>query len=289
VEKMSVTIEKASEYGFCFGVRRAIKLVEEAQKKYGKVVTLGPIVHNQQVVKRLDDSGIRVMSNLERIKEGTVAITAHGASPEVLEAVTCPEITVVDTTCPIVRVAQKAAKKLTQDGFTVIIFGEKNHPEVKGLLGCAGENAIATLDSDDVVCLDLKKRAGILSQTTQNKGKFLEFVNQVNNAVLHEVRELRVVNTICDETEKRQDAAKELARRSDLVLVVGGRNSANTNRLAEICARLAETHLIEIADEIEGQWLAGKKHIGITAGTSTPDISIDEVFEKVQALCNGSD
>jgi 4-hydroxy-3-methylbut-2-enyl diphosphate reductase len=283
---MNVTIEIAPEYGFCFGVRRAIKLVEEANKKYGKVVTLGPIVHNQQVVKKLSETGIEVVDSPEQGEGIAVAVTAHGASPEVLESIKHPENVIVDTTCPIVKSAQRAAKKLAQDGYLVIIFGESDHPEVKGLLGCAGANAIATLDSRQVVRMDLKKKVGILSQTTQNKEKFLDFINQVNTGVLHTIRELRIINTICDETEKRQDAALELARRSDSVLVVGGRNSANTKHLAEICTGLAETHLIETATEIEAAWFSGKKHIGITTGTSTPDGSIEEVVEKVRVLCD---
>lgn len=283
---MDVTIEKAPEYGFCFGVRRAIKLVEEAHQKYGEVVTLGPIVHNQQVVKRLTDIGIKVVNSPEQNKGIAVAVTAHGASPEVLESIKHWDNIIVDTTCPIVKSAQKAAKKLAQDGYTVVIFGESDHPEVKGLLGCAGENAIATLDSAQVVRMNPNKKVGILSQTTQNKKKFLDFINKVNTGILLDIRELRIINTICDETEKRQDAALELARRSDCVLVVGGRNSANTKRLAEICSGLAETYLIETAAEIEDIWFNGKKHIGITAGTSTPDGSMEEVVERVRILCD---
>jgi len=283
---MNVTIEIAPEYGFCFGVRRAIKLVKEANKNYGKVVTLGPIVHNQQVVKQLSETGIEVVDSPEQGKGIAVAVTAHGASPQLLQSIIDSGNIIVDTTCPIVKSAQKAAKKLAQDGYLVIIFGESDHPEVKGLLGCAGENAIATLDSRQVVRMDLNKKVGILSQTTQNKEKFLDFVNQVTTGVLQAIRELRIINSICDETEKRQDAALELAQRSDCVLVVGGRNSANTKRLAEICAALVETHLIETAAEIKAVWFNGKKHIGITAGTSTPDSSIEEVVENVRVLCD---
>jgi 4-hydroxy-3-methylbut-2-enyl diphosphate reductase len=281
---MNIEIEKAREHGFCFGVRRAIKLVEKAHQEYGEVVTLGPIVHNQQVVDRLDRMGIEVVSDFSQMKGRAVAITAHGAPPGLLDEIVSSGSTVIDTTCPIVRSAQKAAKKLAEAGYKVIIFGERDHPEVKGLLGWAGVNAVATLDSDQVAHMDLNRLAGILSQTTQNKNKFLDFINQVYTAVLHDVRELRVVNTICDETEKRQDAALELARKSDIVLVVGGRNSANTKRLAEICSTLVETHLIETDSEIEVNWFHDKTHIGVTAGTSTPDESIDRVVDKVRAL-----
>ena len=283
---MNIEIEKAREHGFCFGVRRAIKLVEKAHREYGEVVTLGPIVHNQQVVDRLAGMGIEVVRDFSQMKGRAVAITAHGAPPGLLDEIALSGSTVIDTTCPIVRSAQKAAKKLAESGYKVIIFGERDHPEVKGLLGWAGANAVATMDSEQVARMDLNRRAGILSQTTQNKNKFLDFINQVYTAVLHNVRELRVVNTICDETEKRQDAALELAGKSDIVLVVGGRNSANTKRLAEICSTLVETHLIETDIEIEANWLQDKKHIGVAAGTSTPDKSINEVIDKVRSLRN---
>jgi 4-hydroxy-3-methylbut-2-enyl diphosphate reductase len=283
---MNIEIEKAREHGFCFGVRRAIKLVEKAHREYGEIVTLGPIVHNQQVVDRLASMGIEVVRDFSQMKGRAVAITAHGAPPELLDEIALSGSTVIDTTCPIVRSAQKSAKKLAGSGYKVIIFGEEDHPEVKGLLGWAGSNAVATLDSGQIANMDLNRRAGILSQTTQNKNKFLDFINQAYTTAFHDVRELRVVNTICDETEKRQDAALELARKSDLVLVVGGRNSANTKRLAEICSTLVETHLIETDNEIEANWLYGKEHVGVAAGTSTPDKSIDSVVDKVRALGN---
>jgi len=281
---MDIEIEKARENGFCFGVRRAIDLVEKANREYKGVVTLGPIVHNQQVVDRLASMGIEVVSNLSQIRGRAVAVTAHGAPPELLETIELTGSIVIDTTCPIVRSAQKAVKKLANAGFKVIIFGEKDHPEVKGLLGWAGGKAEATLDGELVKRMRLNRRVGILSQTTQNKSRFLDFINQVHTGILHDIRELHVVNTICDETEKRQDAAMELAGRSDLVLVVGGRNSANTNRLAEICSTIVETHLIETAAEIKARWIHDKKHIGIAAGTSTPDESIDEVANRIRSI-----
>ena len=142
---MNMEIEKAREHGFCFGVRRAIKLVEKAYREYGEVVTLGPIVHNQQVVDRLTSMGIEVVRDFSQIKGRAVSITAHGAPPELLDAIALSGSTVIDTTCPIVRSAQKAAKKLGESGYKVIIFGERDHPEVKGLLGWAGANSIATL------------------------------------------------------------------------------------------------------------------------------------------------
>jgi 4-hydroxy-3-methylbut-2-enyl diphosphate reductase len=169
----------------------------------------------------------------------------------------------------------------------VIIFGEATHPEVKGLLGWAGNNAVATLNGEEVANLELPRRLGIISQTTQSHTKFVEFIDEVIRAVFPDVQELRIINTLCQETRKRQEAALELAGKSDLMIVVGGHNSANTQRLAEVCSPMVETHLIETAAEIEKKWLSGKQYIGVTAGASTPDEAIEEVVLKLKSLASG--
>jgi 4-hydroxy-3-methylbut-2-enyl diphosphate reductase len=279
-----VEIEKARELGFCFGVRRAIKIVEKAAKEHQDVATLGPIVHNRLVVARLNDMGIGVIGDLNQIKGKAVAISSHGASPQLLSQIKDRQLQIIDTTCPTVRSAQRAIKKLAESGFGIVIFGESAHPEVKGLLGWADNKAIATLNGADLGNIELPKRLGILSQTTQGRPQFAEFVRNVINAVYPGVKEIRIINTLCEETQKRQAAALELARKSDVMLVVGGRNSANTKRLAEICSPIVATHLIETAAEIEKDWLSGKKHIGVTAGTSTPDEAIDEVVARLKEL-----
>jgi 4-hydroxy-3-methylbut-2-enyl diphosphate reductase len=279
---MTVEIEKARELGFCFGVRRAIKMVQTAVSRYKRLDTLGPIVHNRIVVEKLADMGITVVENLDQVRSRTVAITSHGCNPEMLSQIQARGLTVVDTTCPNVRNAQKACKRLSEAAFGVVIFGEATHPEVRALLGWAGEKAMATLNGDELTGDDLPDRAGILSQTTQSRLQFAEFIKNAVNASLPYAKELRIINTLCEETQKRQRAALELAGTSDLVLVVGGRNSANTQRIAEICSPEVETYLIETAAEIDDDWLRGKTHIGVTAGASTPDESIDEVIEKLK-------
>jgi len=285
---MPVQIEKASELGFCFGVRRAIRIIEKAAGKQERITTLGPIVHNRLVVARLAEKGIRVVNGLDELQDETVAITSHGISPELSAQLQSRQLHIIDTTCPIVRSAQKAAKKLAQAGFGVVIFGEANHPEVKGLLGWAGDNAMATLDGEEMIHFNLSRRLGILSQTTQSRTQFAEFVDRVIGIVFPHVQELRVINTLCEETQKRQRAALELAEKSDLVIVVGGRNSANTQHLAEVCSPLVETHPIEAATEIDESWISGKRHIGITAGASTPDEAIQEVTLKLQSLADNA-
>lgn len=284
-----IKVKKARELGSCFGVRRAIKIIDKAAKEYPEIATLGPIVHNRLVVTKLSETGVKVVNELDRIRNNVVAIASHGAPPQLLSQIQARNLEVIDTTCPIVRSAQKAAKKLADTGFRVIIFGEATHPEVKGLLGWAGCNAVATLNGAEVANLELPARLGIISQTTQSQSSFVKFCNDVVKAVLPAVQEIRIVNTLCQETRKRQQAAVELAGQSDLMIVVGGHNSANTQRLAEVCSPLVETHLIETADEIEKGWLSGKKHIGVTAGASTPDEAIEEVVLKLQSLSGGGD
>jgi 4-hydroxy-3-methylbut-2-enyl diphosphate reductase len=280
----NVEVKKAREFGLCFGVRRAIKIIDKAVKEQQEIVTLGPIVHNRLVVAKLADSGVKVVNKLDQVQDRVIAITSHGVPAQLLSQIQAKKLRVIDTTCPIVRSAQKAARKLAQAGLRVIIFGEANHPEVKGLLGWAGNNAVATLNGKEIAGLELPRRLGVISQTTQSSTKFAEFINEVTSAVFPDVQELRIINTLCQETRKRQEAAIELAEKSDLMIVVGGHNSANTQRLAEVCSPMVETHLIETAAEIEKDWLSGKQHIGVTAGASTPDESIEEVVRKLESL-----
>ena len=277
-------IEKARELGFCFGVRRALKIIENAAEGDIKIATLGPIVHNKTVVARLKSLGVRVVDNVDGLKGGVIAISSHGVSPAVYEKIQSRGAKVIDTTCPIVRSAQKAAQRLAKAGFGVIIFGEASHPEVRGLLGWAGENAIASMNVDTITGEIVSKRIGILAQTTQSRGEFTAFVNRLTEKLLPHVQEIRIMNTLCQETQKRQSAAEELAETSGLMIVIGGHNSANTRRLAEVCSPLVETHHIENADEIDAEWLHGKKKVGITAGASTPDEAIDQVIQRIELL-----
>jgi len=281
-----VEVKKAREFGLCFGVRRAIKIIEKATKEHQEIATLGPIVHNRLVVAKLAEMGIKVINELDQVQDRVIAITSHGVPPQLLSQIQAKKLRVIDTTCPIVRSAQKAARKLAQSGLRVIIFGEATHPEVKGLLGWAGNNAVATLNGKEIASLELPRRLGIISQTTQSPTKFVEFINEVISAVFPDAQELRIINTLCQETRKRQEAAIELAGKSDLMIVVGGHNSANTQRLAEVCSPMVETHLIETAAEIEKDWLSGKRHIGVTAGASTPDEAIEEVVRKLESLAS---
>ncbi|MFA5400952.1 MAG: 4-hydroxy-3-methylbut-2-enyl diphosphate reductase [Dehalococcoidia bacterium] len=277
-------IEKARELGFCFGVRRALKIIESSARRGQSIATLGPIVHNKTVVARLKALGVSVVEDADNLESGTIAVSSHGLSPAVLEKLLAAGAEVIDTTCPIVRSAQKAARRLANAGFGVIIFGEASHPEVRGLLGWAGDKSIASMDAGQVPIESLPTRIGIMAQTTQSRAEFIAFVNRLNQRLLPRAREIRVENTLCQETQKRQLAAEELAGTSDLMIVVGGHNSANTRRLAEVCQHIVETHHIENAGEIDIEWLKGKKAVGITAGASTPDEAIEQVIDRTVSL-----
>ena len=276
-------IEKAAEIGFCTGVRRAINMIERAAKELGPLQTLGPVVHNQQVVDRLTEHGVTVAESLDQLKRDILCISSHGVCPQVIAEAESRGIKIIDTTCPFVRRTQVAAKRLANSGFSVVVFGDENHREVQGVLGYAGAKGIATVVVPPFE--KLSPRVGILSQTTQSFTAFHNFVSAFVQAHLESITELRVVNTICDATRRHQGAALELARRSDIMLVVGSHGSANTKRLAELCSALVATHHIETAQEIAPKWLSGKiERIGITAGASTPDEVIDEVIARLRKM-----
>jgi 4-hydroxy-3-methylbut-2-enyl diphosphate reductase len=279
-------IKKAKALGFCFGVRRAIQVVEKAAAEHGPIDSLGSVVHNPQVVDRLGAKNIQVVKGLEEARNGTVAITAHGAGPQVMEEATGRGLRLVDATCPIVRKSQKVVQRLQEAGFQVIIYGDEAHPEVRGVLAWSDGSGLAMQDPE--VPLDIRRhKVALLAQTTKSEQSFAAFVAGFVGKHIGRINELRVINTTCPETDERYHAARELAAESDLLIVVGGRNSANTRKLAETCAASGvETHHIETAPEIDPAWLASKKAVGVTAGASTPDESIDAVVQRLRELSN---
>ena len=284
-------ITKTEETGFCFGVKRALKTLEEAAQKHGGVETVGPVVHNQQVVDQFARLGVRVVADPDEVKGNVAVIASHGLPPQAAEKLKSRRLTIIDTTCPNVHKAQLAAKRLSEAGFWLVIFGDPAHPEVKAILGWANQQGIATLESSDIARLDkFPKRVGVLSQTTRNERQFTNFVNDLVGLLLPHVQELSVLNTLCDVTRRRQTASLELARKVDLMIVVGGRNSANTRILAEICSSAGtKTHHIETAAEIKESWLQHGKSVGVTSGTSIPDNVIDEVMLKLMEMKRRSD
>jgi 4-hydroxy-3-methylbut-2-enyl diphosphate reductase len=282
-----VEIIRARDMGFCFGVRRAVEMVEEAAQRIGPLTTLGSTVHNRQVVQRLREKGIDVVAGLDEVSGRPVAVTAHGVGPHVKEALEQLGVPVVDTTCPIVTRSQQWAKRLAEEGFAVIVFGDPEHKEVRGVLGWAGGHGIAIADEADLDRLpdDLPSRIGVLSQTTHTEASFAAFVRHLFETRMERISELRVINTLCNATTSQQAAAQELARQVDLMIVIGGRDSANTRHLAEVCREEGvDTFHIETADEIDPAWLEGRERVGVTAGASTPDFAVDEAIARLEEM-----
>jgi (E)-4-hydroxy-3-methyl-but-2-enyl pyrophosphate reductase len=271
----------ADKAGFCFGVKRAINTAYEAAGK-GRVYCLGPLIHNPQEVERLRRAGIETIDDFSMLQPGdSLVIRSHGVPPRVLAEARDRNLTVIDLTCPFVGKAQRDAEALSKEGYQVIVVGEKKHPEVQSILGHAGEDAVVLETVEDVDGMNLRSRLGIVAQTTQSYSNFSEIVLKL----LRISKELKVYNTICSSTKERQEAARVLARQVDAMLVVGGRNSANTTRLASVCRQEGKpTHHIEVADEIRPEWLEGVASIGVTAGASTPDWVVEGVLEKLRTI-----
>lgn len=282
-------IERAAEIGFCYGVRRAIDILEKALKERGRgVETLGAVVHNQQVLDRLAEEGITVVNSLDDVKCNTVAISSHGAAPELIEEMNSRKLEVLDTTCPFVHRAQIVAKRLAESGFYVVIYGDANHREVKGLLGWAGGKGVASFDDKFIGSMErIPRRIGVLSQTTQITAEFVRFIKGLIDVAFTRDSELRIIDTICHDIRKRQEYAMQLARKVDLMLVIGGRSSANTRHLADLCSIVVETHQIETVDDIQMHWLEGKMNIGVTSGASTSEETINEIVGKLEGLAKG--
>ena len=277
-------IEQAADLGFCFGVKRALATLEEVARGKGGVEALGALVHNQQVMSRLESLGVRVIRDIDEITGNTIVISSHGVGPKVLEIIKERGIEIVDTTCPFVQRAQKAAHRLAEAGYFTIIYGDLNHPEVKGILGWADGHGMATLSPKDLDTMELPRHIGLLSQTTQVPSSFIEFVKIATEKALVKDAELRIVDTVCHDIRRRQATTLALARRADVMLVIGGHHSANTRHLVELCAPVTATHLVETADEIDPTWLDGKELIGVTAGASTAPETIEEVVKRLEEL-----
>jgi len=280
-------IIRASEMGFCFGVRRAVEMMEEAVRVRGEMVSLGSVVHNPQVVEKLREEGLEVITDVSQAHDKPVAITAHGVGPEVIETLESSGVEIIDTTCPIVTRSQQWAKRLSEEGFAVVIFGDPTHKEVRGVEGWAKGRVLIVASEDDVGLLpeDFPSRVGVLSQTTETEARFASFVKHLFEVNIDRISELRVLNTLCHATTSQQAATMHLAGEVSLMIVVGGRASANTRHLAAVSRECGiETYHVESADEIESEWLAGHERVGVTAGASTPDSVIDEVVSRLEAL-----
>lgn len=282
---MKIRIAKSA--GFCFGVKRATNLALDAASRTQNISSLGPIIHSPQMVRKLEEKGVRVVQDVDEVECGSVIIRSHGVTLQEQEKIACRRLGIVDATCPFVKKAQQYAELLSTKGYTLILVGEKEHPEVQGIVSYASPRKVYIVaDVSEAERLPMIKRLGVVAQTTQAYENFCRIVA----VCLEKCEELRVFKTICDATSVRQNEAREIARQSDLMLVIGGFNSANTSRLAKICLEIVDrTHHIETASQIDAHWFKGVETVGITAGASTPHWVIDEVIARVQCLDRQTD
>jgi 4-hydroxy-3-methylbut-2-enyl diphosphate reductase len=272
-----MTVLRAKRAGFCFGVRRAVDMSFRAAKKSRGVFTLGPIIHNPQVIERLAAQGVRPTEDIEDEHIRMLIVRTHGVPEGVSKRLAEKGYEVIDATCPFVKKAQQYAKILTQEGYQVVIIGDEKHPEVQGLMSYAGADRVVVQKGD--VLPALKSRVGVVVQTTQPVSVLKAFMAEA----VERVKELKVFNTICNSTALRLKETEEMARKVDVMVVVGGRNSANTSQLAKLCLAMGvPTYHIETASEIRPEWFSGARSVGITAGASTPDWIIREVEERIR-------
>ncbi len=260
-----------------------MRMIEQGLQEHGNTIsTLGEIIHNPQAVERLRERGIRPVSSLDDVEEGTtLVIRAHGVHPGIIEEAKKRGIKLLDATCPFVLKSQYYVRRLFESSFHVIIIGDSNHPEVRSLSGHAGGRALIINNVDEAERAEPMERAGLVIQTTFSEEKAREIINVLRD----KIQELKVYDTICQATVLRREATLELAERVDLMLVVGGRESSNTRRLYQMCLdKRIPAKFVERAEEIESEWFRGCRRIGLATGTSTPDWVIDEVLERLDAL-----
>ncbi len=274
-------VEVARYAGICYGVERALKLAMEAADSGNEVHTLGPLIHNPQAVAALKESGVGVASGLDEVGGGTLVIRSHGVDPAIIDDAVARGLDVVDATCPHVTKAHEAAEELKRGGYSVVIVGEADHPEVEGIMAHAGGEATVVSSAAELPERLPSRRVGIVVQTTQS----LRRLDEVVEAILPRASEVRVFNTICSATGKRQQSAEELAENVDVMIIVGGHNSGNTTRLAEICGAVnPRTFHVETPDELEPAWFEGAERVGVTAGASTPDEQMRAVITAIEAM-----
>ncbi|APW64691.1 MULTISPECIES: 4-hydroxy-3-methylbut-2-enyl diphosphate reductase [Arcobacteraceae] len=274
-------VKLASNYGFCFGVKRAIKIAEE----YKNSSTMGPLIHNQDEINRLqNDFNVGLYKDLKEVKDDdTVIIRTHGIPKNDLKNLKAQNAKVINATCPFVTTPQQIVKKMSKEEYSILIFGDSDHPEVKGVqsYGEDQEDVHIVLEPSDLEKVNFKyNKIATVAQTTKKKEKYLEIVN----TLILKNKEVRVFNTICDATFENQDAARELSNEVDVMVVIGGKNSSNTKQLHSICKEnCQDSYLIENEKEIDKEWFKNKTLCGITAGASTPDWIIQQVVNTIEA------
>ena len=272
-------ILRATHLGMCFGVRDAIALALE-HADAGPLTILGDLVHNPTVLNALEAKGIEVANDVAEVKTSTVMVTAHGTSERNLARTRALGLNVVEATCPLVHVAHRAVVMLAREGYHVVIIGQRDHVEVRGLTGDLDQFDVV-LDDADVLGLGQHPRVGVAAQTTQAVEKVRHLVDLIRQRFPQS--EVRFIDTVCKPTKQRQSSAVDVARQADVVIVVGGKSSNNTRELVKTCARYcARVHHVQTEADVRPEWFAAASIVGLTAGTSTPDEVIDRVEARIE-------
>lgn len=275
---MIVTV--AEKAGACYGVNRALELALGCQGAPPPVHTLGPLIHNPLVVASLAEQGVFEAADLDEAGSGTVVIRSHGTGPQLIEQAVQRGFNLVDATCPFVSKVQQHAVELGRQGYAVVIVGEAGHAEVEGIRAWGGSAVLAVVEEPGELPAELPPKVGVVVQTTQSEERY----QRVLAALEERCEEVRAFKTICSATQKRQQAAAELAAASDVMVVIGGRNSGNTRRLVEVCQASCPTYHVESAAELQPEWFAPHSRVGVTAGASTPQAHIDAVTAALEEL-----
>jgi len=275
-----MTVKLASSYGFCFGVKRAIEIAE----KYKNSATMGPLIHNQKEIDRLKiDFNVGLYENLDDVKQNdTVIIRTHGIPKNDLKNLKQKDAKVINATCPFVTTPQQIVKNMSAEGYSILIFGDASHPEVKGVKSYSEDDVHVILEPSELKDITFKyDKIATVAQTTRKKEKYLEIVNEL----ILQNKEVRVFNTICDATFENQDAVRELSKEVDIMIVIGGKNSSNTKQLLNISKEnCMDSYLIEDEQELDLTWFNNKNLCGVTAGASTPDWIINKVVKKIEEI-----
>jgi len=273
-------IKKAKSYGFCFGVKRAVEIAENSKN----AVTLGPLIHNPLEINRLAKNyNVNFVKDIDEIDENVkrVIVRTHGIPKDKLKKLKEKNVEIIDATCPFVKKPQEIVEEMSKKGYDIVIFGDINHPEIKGVMSYSVHDRVfVILNKDELKKFKLKERIATVAQTTRKMSDYLEIVNYL----IKNYKEVRVFNTICNATFDNQEAVRELSKECDIIIIVGGKNSSNTKQLFNIAKENSEAYLIENENELDKKWFENKKICGISAGASTPEWLVEKIISKIKEL-----
>lgn len=273
-------IKKAKSYGFCFGVKRAVEIAENSKN----AVTLGPLIHNPLEINRLvKEKNVKYVNSIDEINDDIkrVIVRTHGISKDRYKKLTEKNIEVIDATCPFVKKPQEIVEEMSKEGYDIVIFGDKNHPEIEGVMSYGVHNRVfVVLSVEELKNVKLKEKVATVAQTTRKIDDYLK----ITDYLIKSHKEVRVFNTICNATFENQEAVRDLSQEADIVIIVGGKNSSNTKQLFNIAKENCEAYLVESEDELKKEWFKDKKLCGISAGASTPEWLVEKIISNIKEL-----